>query len=258
MTGALHSEWVKLRSVRSTYAVLALVPVIFALVALMTMSVVNFWDATPSRRDTVILSPLTGFASWLSGIGLAILGVLTITNEHSSGLIRTSFTVVPQRTKLLAAKAVVLAGIAFVVGQLVEFGSFFLSRAMIGDRTLVGHTSTLAEEAPRMLAAGSVVIVYAMLGLGLGTLLRSTAGAISALVAYWYVVPLVTQKLPGELASWATSVMLTHLPEQLAGSGRFGMGPELMLSQAGAALALALYVALALGAASIVMRRRDA
>ncbi|AXB43743.1 ABC transporter permease [Amycolatopsis albispora] len=258
MTGILRSEWVKLRSVRSTYVILTIVPAILGLVALMTMTVVNFWDATPARRDTVILSPLTGFTSWLAGVGLAILGVLAITSEHSSGLIRTSFTAVPQRTKVLAGKALVLAAVAFSVGQIVEFGSFFLSRAMIGDRIVVGHTSTLAEEAPRMLAAGSIAVVYAMLGLGLGTLLRSTAGAISALVAYWYVAPLVTQKLPGEWASWTTSVMLTHLPEQLAGSGKFGMGPELVLSQAGAAVAIVLYVTLALGSAAIVLRRRDA
>ncbi|MFI6026822.1 hypothetical protein [Amycolatopsis magusensis] len=258
MIGVLRSEWVKLRSVRSTYIVLILVPAIFGLVALLTITTVNFWDATPSRRDSIILSPFTGFTSWLVGVGLAILGVLTMTSEHSTGLMRTTYTVVPLRTKVVAGKAIVLTVVAFVSGQLVEFGSFFLSRAMMGNRTIVGHTSSLAEEAPAMVASGTVVVVYAILGLGLGALLRSTAGAITALVSYWYIAPLIAQKLPGEWASWATSLMLTHLPAQLTGAESFGMSPPLKLSQPAAAVVMLLYMAVAFGVASVFVRRRDA
>jgi len=119
-------------------------------------------------------------------------------------------------------------------------------------------TAPVAAEVPVLLSWGVSAMVFALVGLGLGALLRSAAAAVPAVLALWYVVPIVTMHLPGQAGVWASALNLVNLPPQLSGA------PELSAGQGGAPLppaaALAVmagYVMAALGGGMASIVRRD-
>ncbi|MGV9779407.1 ABC transporter permease [Streptosporangium sp. NPDC003464] len=263
MTGALASEWLKLRSARSTWYVLGAVVASVLLMAVFTRYVVNLWEGLPAERraglraaepERLVLLPVQ--------ICAAVLGVLTITSEYATGMIRTSLVAVPWRGVVLTAKAVVVAAVALVAGQASVFVAFFAGRAVVGDRPIHGFTAPLAGGLPEMLATGLSPMVLALVGLGLGTVLRSTAGAVTCVVVLLYVVPRFAVALPAPWNARVGSVLLEDLTRQLAGEvpmavglGRAGAG--IGLSPPAALAVMALYVVVALGAAAAVLGRRD-
>ena len=185
---ALASEWLKLRSVRSTWYILAAVAAFVVLLAGFAFYVGSLWDGLPPERrvtlraaqpEQIILLPVQ--------ICMAVLGVLAFTSEYATGMIRSTFTALPHRIVVTAAKAAVVAAVALVVGQVSVLGTFLIGRAIIGDRPIRGFTAPLSEELPKMLATGMSVVGLALIGLGLGAVLRSTAGAVVSVVLLLFV-----------------------------------------------------------------------
>jgi ABC-2 type transport system permease protein len=256
----VNAEWWKIRSVRSTYYVLGVVLGAVVVAALLAWYAGNSWDhATPERRGQFSLGPMSELVAWVAQMLLAVLGVLAITSEYSTGMIRTSLTAVPRRGRLLAAKAAVVAAVALVVGEAATFVAFFASRQIIGNRPMRFYTSSVASQLPLLLALGLSVMVFALVGLGLGVVLRSTAGAIVTVAALWYLLPAVASFLPAPWNERLASLMLMSLPRELAGEQSAGVAQmHGVLSPWGALAVLAGYVALPLGAAALALRRRDA
>jgi ABC-2 type transport system permease protein len=153
---------------------------------------------------------------------------------------------------LLAAKTLVVAAAAWVVGQAGVAAMFFLARLVVGDRTIPIYAPAVAEEVPRLLALGASVVVVACVGLGLGVLTRSTAGALTSVTALLFVLPPLGQLLPSPWGERYFALTLQQLPQQLAGA------PDAYLSPLGAAAAMAAYLAAALAAAWLALRVRDA
>ena len=200
LAGTLRSELTKIRSVRSTYWSLALV-----VVAGIAWSVA-FCAGEAARWPHLAAPDRLGFDPTQSSIvGLAllgqlvivVLGTLSITSEYSTGMIRTSLTVMPRRPVLFAAKAAVFTAIALVVAFLTSFAAFFIGQALL---TSTHAGATLSQ--PNVLRAVTVAALYvALCGLfsfGLGAILRSTAGAIAAAYGLLFLVPELAKALPSQ------------------------------------------------------------
>ncbi|HEV3450917.1 MAG TPA: ABC transporter permease [Acidimicrobiia bacterium] len=251
----IASEATKLRSVRSTVWTLVVTLVLtVGLGALFSFAVVSRWDRL-SLHERAILDPaLTSLNGlFLAQLAIGVLGVLVISSEYGTGMIRTTLAAVPQRRAVLAAKVVVFAAAAFVVSLVACLGAF-----LVGQTLLAGKHVGISLGDPGALRAvfGAAVFLTAvgLLGLAFGTLLRRTAGAISALVALVLVLPLLSNALP---SPWNTDVA-KYLPSG-AGRALFAVRhtSDLLRPTAGLVLLVA-YVAVALVVAGVALVRRDA
>ncbi|MDP9867738.1 MULTISPECIES: ABC transporter permease [Streptosporangium] len=256
MTDVLAAEWLKLRSVRSTWYVLGLVALAVPVAAFLALQGVNGWDGLPPERRTRFQAPpVEQVLLPLVQLCMGVLAVLSITSEYATGTIRASLAAVPRRRRVLAGKAVVVAGISLLGGLLFLAGAFAAGRAVVGDRPLSpGYVTPPEAEIPMLLASGLSVAVVALVGLGLGAVLRSAAGAIVTVSALLFVLPVVAALLPAPWGGRAGSVLLPDLAGQLVDHpSAVGDLPPL-----GALAVLAAYVVAALGAGAAVLTRRDA
>jgi hypothetical protein len=107
-------------------------------------------------------------------IAVSVLGVLAFSTEYGTGLIRTTFAAMPRRRAVLAAKAAVLAAVTLAIGALVAFVSFFATQAILSGHHL-GVSLSRPGVPVKVLAAGIMLCVCALLGLALGAIIRHTA-----------------------------------------------------------------------------------
>jgi ABC-2 type transport system permease protein len=198
MTAVLLSEWTKLRSLRSTYATM----LIAAVTALGGSGILEFAQAQAPAGAAGPFDPVTGiFAAWLvyPALAIGILGVLTLTAEYSTGQIRITFTSVPHRVSVLAAKAAVTGLAGLVLGEALAFTAYGLTLAIMAGRP---QEAVLSGASLHVLAGGLSLAAVILIGLGLGGIFRNTAGAIVALPAVLYL-PLLVFVLP---SSWKDSI----------------------------------------------------
>ena len=187
----IRSEWAKIRTVRSTYW--SLIVAVIAMVGLGAIISATQTGAHPGSFDPVSTS-LSGVL--LAQLAIGVLGVLVVTSEYSTGMIRSTFISAPQRRSVIAAKAIVFGGVAFVVGTVASLITFFAGQAILS-------TNGVGLSAPGALR--SVIGVGLYLGLlgvfavGLGTIIRNSAGAIAALFGLVLVLPAVVQALPSSI-----------------------------------------------------------
>jgi ABC-2 type transport system permease protein len=183
-------EWQKLRTVRSTWYLVAIFAAGMIGLAVLVLSQEN--DAPVSAAGRAAFDP-----TYRSFLGLVLgqfllgtLGVLAITNEFSSGMIRATFAAAPRRPLVLAAKAAVLGGVTLTAGEISAFAAFFAGQAML--KAPVQH-ATLGQPGVlrAVLMAGAYPALIALIGLGIGAIIRHTAGTICALVGMVFVLPLL-------------------------------------------------------------------
>jgi len=197
--GALRSEFTKIRSVRSTYwTLLALVVVTVGFGALASWGTAAHGHPGPGFDPTQ--RSLGGL--YISQLIMGVLGVLVISAEYSTGMIRTTLSTMPHRGTVIAAKAVVFTIVAFVTGLITCFASFFLGQALMSSHHL---STTLSHPGVLRSVIGGALFLTAsgLLGFGIGLLLRHSAGAISAVVALLFVVSILVNFLP---QSWQVHV----------------------------------------------------
>jgi ABC-2 type transport system permease protein len=153
-------------------------------------------------------------AASLAALGIAVLGVLCISSEYSSGMIRAGLTAVPKRGRVLAAKSPVLAAVTFVVGEATSFTAFFAGQALIS-----GHAPHAALGDPgvarAVAGAGLALTALAVLSVAAGTLLRHPAAAIAAMIALLFVPPAIAQALPDSWRNPVTEFWPTQAGSQL-------------------------------------------
>ena len=223
--GLARAEWTKIRSVRSTvWTLLLFVVITVGLTALLTTLVVHSPnDPRAAERDARILADPVGFILG-AGIGLGqlticVLGVLLITTEYSTGVIRASLLAVPKRLPMLMAKLTVFAGLMLVLAAIVSFGSFFVGSVLLHSMTAVSLSDHNVTRA--VIGAGLYLTVLGVFSLAIGLLIRHTAGGIATVIGVVLVLPILTSLLPGR---WGAHID-AYLPEQ-AGSKIFGDRPE--------------------------------
>jgi ABC-2 type transport system permease protein len=248
------SEWIKFRSLRSTWFSLGAAMIVAiglgVLIAGLRANDVAQHGGFPNDLDWTRLS-LGGVL--LAQLAVGVLGVLMITGEYSTGMIRASLSAVPHRNPVLFAKAAVLAVSTFVVATIASLIAFTGGQAAAHVNHLgVSLSSPGALRA--VLGAGMFLALVALLGLGCGFVMRSTGGALATLFGLLLVLPLLAQALPDP---WSTNIS-KFLPmnagiEIMSTVHR----PDVLSPWAGIGV-LALYSAVALGLGLIVLRRRDA
>lgn len=203
--GLLASEWTKIRSVRSTvWSLVAFVIVAIGFSALIAAVIASNWDK-PGSADThatLHTDPTTalyGAGFYLGQLALAVLGVLVMTSEYTTGAIRSSLLAVPRRIPMLAAKTIVFAVLGFVVSAITVFVVFFVTTAILSSHISI----TLSQ--PGILGATFGGILYlTVLGLfamAVGGLIRHTAGAIATVIGLILVVPPLVSLIPGSIAN---------------------------------------------------------
>lgn len=254
----LRSEWIKLWSLRSTYwsvlATLLAMVLIATVMALATVVGADEGTGAPGGEAAI------GLGYTFAQVVVAVLGALMITGEYSTGMIRSSLAAAPRRTPVLAAKAVLIATVGFVLGVLGVALSYLVTYPMLGSQDV----ADLAD--PDVLrifwGTGLYLAGVGLLGLGLGALIRHTAGAITAALGILLLLSTLVQLLM--LASdWFTGIY-PYLPST---AGERIAAPEVTAAVAGAPTVLApwtgfavfmVYVAVTLIAAAVMLRRRDA
>jgi len=259
--GALRSELTKIRSVRSTYwSLLALVVITIGIGALFAFGRVQNFTQVPAAaqaaeraRDIAQAAETSLFGLIVGQLVIAVLGALTITSEYSTGMIRTSLSVMPRRGVSLAAKAVVFGAIALVVGLVTSFASYFLGQAILSTHHLnstIGQPGVLRA----VIGGGLFLAVCGLLSFGLGAVLRHTAGAITASIGLLFVLFILSGFLPN---NWAV-----HIDKWVP----FNAGGAIWENQSGTAMfspwvgfaVFCAYAAIALGAGLVLFRKRDA
>jgi len=252
--GAVRSEITKIRSVRSTYwSLLALVVVTVGFGALASWGAAHNGEHGPGFDPT--MRSLGGL--YISQLVIAVLGVLVVTSEYSTGMIRTTLMTMPRRGTMIAAKAVVFTVVSLITGLITCFASFFLGQALMSSHHI---NATLSQ--PHVLRAviGGALFLTAcgLLAFGIGLLLRHSAGAITTVVGLLFVVSILVNVLP---QSWQVHVD-KWMPALAGGQiwttvSRAGQDPPLFSPWTGFAV-LCGYAAIALIAGVLLFRKRDA
>lgn len=244
----VRSEWTKLWSVRSTaWALLA------TAAAMVTLAAV-FPSAGPKAPADPAAYGLSGF--FQAQLGAAVVGVLAITSEFTTGAIRTTLTATPQRLTVLSAKTLVVAATMAVVGIASALLAFFVAVEVFAGR---GVALSLSDPGAlrAVIGAGLYLAVLAVLALALGVLLRSSVGTIAVVVALMLVLPGIATALP---ADWH-DVVLPYLPAEagqaIIGQTRFAPDGEALLAPWTGFAVLCAYTAIALIAAVVTLTRRD-
>jgi ABC-2 type transport system permease protein len=190
---AVHAEWTKLRTVPSTGWLLLTLFVLTTGASALAAAVVKC--PTSCGEDTTRLS-LTGIL--LGQAVVAVLAVLVISSEYSSGMIRITLTAVPRRATALAAKAIILAGAVLAAGAMSTAWSLIAARYILPGNGFTGAhgTEALSLNAGPTLRAGAGSVLYlaliALFSLGLATALRDSAASIAVMLGLLYIVPLLT------------------------------------------------------------------
>jgi ABC-2 type transport system permease protein len=259
---ALHSEWVKLWTVRSTgWSLLLFVGISILFTSLLTSgsSTEGGSPGHPGDND-IVLDSLAGI--WFGAIAAAVLAVLVITSEYSTGMIRTTFAATPRRRTVLAAKTTVVAGVILVFGLATSAACFQVGQWFLrgnGFNYEGGYPAvTLADgEALRaVLGTGAYLGLLAVFAVGVGAVLRHTAGAITLVLATLLAPVIAFNFLPEGIADWVEKYCL--MGSGLAIQQTVERDDNIALSWQGGLLVAAAYAVVALTAALFLIGRRDA
>jgi ABC-type transport system involved in multi-copper enzyme maturation permease subunit len=256
----VRSEWTKFRSVQSTYWTF-----LIALILGIGLSVlVSGVSASHYNSDPAIhfgWNPLQRSirpGSLLAQLAFAVLGVITVTSEYSSGMIRTSLTAVPKRVRMMSAKLLVFGVAALLIGEVISVAAFSIGQAVIHGQapsTSFGQHLVLRV----VLGAGLYLVLVGLFGSAIAVLVRHAAAGIAIVVGTLFIAPGVVNLLPTSWVNpiekyWPAGVFDTNAGTQIfethhnphALSAWMGLGE------------FALFVAVLIGIAFYFLERRDA
>jgi hypothetical protein len=251
----LLSEWTKVRSVRSTAWSLGVAFLLTTAFPLVPAFVTSTHWAQMSQSDRSGRSPLDIAFAGVYGaqLAIAVLGVLIITAEYSTGSIRSTFTAVPKRLPVLWAKLLDYAVVSFVVMVPGVLIAFFETQTILSDIPQLQVSFTAPGIARCVLLAPVFVMLVGIFALALGAIVRSTAGGIALFVGIFFVLPPLVLTLP---AAWDNAIS-QYLPFA-AGRQIFALDhASHTLSPLAGGLTFAGYCAVAIAIAAFLLHRRD-
>ncbi|MFE2581931.1 ABC transporter permease [Streptomyces sp. NPDC059378] len=209
-TQVVRSEWTKIRSVASTVWTLSLAVVVtVALGMLISALSRSQFDRMPVRERLSFDPTFVSFAGMTLGqLAMIVFGVLVVSNEYSTGMIRTSLAAVPQRGTFLASKIAVATVLALIVGMVTSFAAFFLGQAMLGSlRTEIGEPGVLRA----VIGGGLYMTLIAMFSMGIATMLRSPMLSLGILMPFFFLISNILANVD------ATKRIGRFLPDQAGG-----------------------------------------
>ncbi len=248
------SEWIKLRSLRSTRITLLVAFVLMAGVGVLVAAVNMSQWSTMSAADKAGFDPLdTALRGYnFAQLAVGVLGVLVVSGEYATGMIRATLTAVPKRLPMLWAKSIVFGAVTLVTMTVASFIVFFASQPLLTSHHL--QTTLSAPGVLRALVgAGLYLTVVGLMGVGLGALLRNTAAGITTLLGVLLLLPVLIDLLPSSIRGHISpylpnnaggALLTTH---QQAGSLAPWTGFAVMCA----------YAVVALAGAAFALKRRD-
>ncbi len=253
-TDTLASEWVKLTALRSTSITLALALVLsIGTTALATVAVAATQDEWPANLDPKVFWAIGNIFSL---IVLSVFGALAATREYSGGLIQLTLTATPRRGRVFGAKLVLVSVVTLLCGMIATVGMFLIAQAVLGWYGLPVMDLGDADARRTVLGMGAVMPFFPVVGLALGFLLRSTAGAITTVLGLLWLPEIFGEVMP----MWWRENIISLLPGKAVDSFTLGhvvQSPSYSDPWVGAAIAGAWLVAV-VGAAYLTFVRRDA
>ncbi|TLS40226.1 ABC transporter permease [Streptomyces montanus] len=253
-TQVVQSEWTKIRSVASTVWTLSLAAVVtVALGMLISLLSADEW-ATMSPRERLSFDPtFISFAGMSLGqLAMIVFGVLVVSNEYSTGMIRTSLAAVPQRGTFLFSKLAVATALAFVVSLATSFVTFFLGQAMLGE-----HSASLGDAGVlrAVIGGGLYMTLIAVFSMGVAAMLRSPMLSLGILMPFFFLISAILGNVS------ATKKVGQFLPDQ-AGSKIMQVvtpvGNDTPYGPWGGLGIMVLWVAVALLGGYTLLKKRDA
>jgi len=249
----LVSEWIKLWSLRSTYWLVlgTIVAMVMIAVVLGAMSVTGMEGGGPGGRAALEM----GYS--FAQLTVAVLGVLIITGEYTTGTIRPTFAAVPTRLPVLLAKATLVGGMSFVLGILGVGVAYAISSPLFDQAT----AADLSDPAVWRIfwGTGLYLAAVAMFGLAIGAVIRNTAGAVTAVLGTPFILSTVWQLLMTD-TNWFTTTY-PYLPfvagEQIILPAATADEMQLLAPWSGFGVFM-IYIVVAYLAAAVLLRRKDA
>jgi ABC-2 type transport system permease protein len=253
-SAVLQSEWTKIRSVRSTVWTLALAFLVTVAVGAVISLVFNntFNSLTTANQLTFDPTSTSFFGMTLGQLALIVFGVLVISSEYSSGMIRTSLAAVPQRGAFYLAKVAVAGALAAVVGEATGFVTFFLGQALLGS-----HKARISDPGVlrAVFGAGLYMTLLVLFCVGTAAMLRSPTLGLGVLMPFFFLVSPILSAVP------KVKTVARYFPDQ-AGQKIIQVVPSSRDHTAygpwGGILIMAVWVAAALLGGYAVLKKRDA
>ncbi len=206
--GVIHSEWIKLHTLRSTvWLYVALIAVSLGLAALMASSLSLGGGAFSASDQAQLAVTASVFGVFFGQLIVAVLGVLTISGEYTTGMIRSTLTAVPRRLPVLAAKATVLFLVTFAVGVVSDFGAFLVAQPLLAAKGIEASVIDPRVFVP-LIGGGLYLGLVAVFALGLGTVLRNSAAGIAIVLGILLLLPTVLEMIPG---TWTQQTLPSYL-----------------------------------------------
>ena len=259
MTRALRSEWTKLAALRGTWWSLLATLVLTMLLTLLITSGSSTSGCPSGGCDDDLLELSLG-GVYFGQLAVAAFGVLAITSEFTSGMIRTTFAATPRRHIVLAAKAAIVGGLVLAVGLVTCALAYVAGISLLGSGGYTeanGYAGVPGATVLRGVAGSAVYFAaLALFSLGVGAILRHTAAAISTVLALLWVPLIVVSMLPMDIG-----LKIARFCPMFAGlaiQNTVDRADNIPISP-GAGLALfCFYAAAALGIGFWLVARRDA
>jgi hypothetical protein len=251
----VHAEWVKFRSVRSSWLTLAVTMVlVVGLGALFTWARASHWPPRdPGEMFTFDPTRISLAGVFLAQLAVGVLGVLVVTGEYATGTIRATFTAVPRRLPVYLAKPLVFGVLSLIALIPTAFAAFVVGQELLSSKGI--NTTLSAPGVPRAVVGAALYLTgVGLFGLALGWLLRHTAAAISTLFGVLLILPILARVLP---SPWSDDVS-KWLPSG-AGQAIFGVRLEGVSFTPWTGFGVFCgYVAVCLLAGAVTVLRRDA
>lgn len=255
ISGLLRSEWTKLRTVRSTMWTLGVTVVVGIGISALTTGETRAHWSSMSLGERLTFDPIsTSLVGLFVGqFSIGVLGALVMSAEYGTGTIRATFAASPRRPIVLAAKGLVFGAVALLVAEIVAFIAFFLGQALLSAPAV--HATLSTPGAWRaVIGSGIYICVLGLFALGLASIIRHTAGAISAYVGVLLVLPLVLQALPSSILD----DVRRFLPDRIGATMISANGLSNSFSPWIGLLVMCGYAAAALLIGAVLLVRRDA
>ena len=250
-TQALRAEWIKLVTVRSTRWTLIATFVLGA-----GLTVLLCWSRAESLAAPDSVESPGSYITWgmmVAQILTVVIGALAVTSEYGTGMIRSTFTAVPSRGRVLLAKSLVLTTVMFVLGTVTALVGFVAANPFF-ERQGIG-LELAGDVARSMYGSGLLLAGIAVITMAVGFILRNTAATIAVVLAVMVVLGNIATLVPGVVGDWVVKLMPGNAGSPIASP--VSLGPDLLGPWTGFA-AFAAEAAALLVIAWVLLRRRDA
>ena len=253
-----RSEWTKLRSVRSTmWTVVVTIALGLGVSAIATAETRANWSTmTPMAIRTFDPISLSLIGTFIAQFAIGVLGVLVVSAEYTTGTVRAVFCAAPHRRSVLLAKILVFSVVAVVVAEFVSFASFLLGQSLLSSPAV--HATLATPGALRaVVGCGLYIAALGLLGLGLATIIRHSAAAISTFVGILLILPILVSALPTSIAQDVRRFLPDRIGADMLSANGSLAGSHLFSPWVGF-LVLVGYVVVANVIGAILLTRRDA